>query len=138
MKETEPKFVAGSGSSEEPDKSVSLHQYSIKGRIWIDKNGETFAGFGRIVLLERIKEHGSLSKAAKSMKMSYSHAWELLDSMNRQSPEPLVVTVTGGKKGGSTELTIYGEKLIRQFHELYSNYEKFLNSQKELFDFIKQ
>lgn len=137
MNNSEPNFTVGSGNSEEPDKAVNLCLYSIKGRIWIEKDGVTFLGFGRIVLLERIKEYGSLSKAAKSMKMSYSHAWELLDSMNRQSPAPLVITETGGKKGGSTELTQYGEMIISRFHKLYSNYEVFLNSQKALFDIIK-
>lgn len=137
MKRSLPKFKAGDGDRKEPDKSFNLKHYSIKGRIWIEKDNETFVGFGRIVLLERIKEFGSLSKAAKSMKMSYSHAWGLLDSMNRQSPEPLVKTEIGGKKGGSTELTLYGEKLIIQFYDLYSKYEQFLNSQKTLFDFLK-
>jgi len=53
-----------------------------------------------------------ISKAAKSMEMSYKHAWDLVQSMNRLSPVPLVVTATGGKDGGGAQLSEAGEKAI--------------------------
>ena len=59
--------------------------YELKGRVWIEGASGTFLGYGRVVLLERIAEFGSISKAAKSMDMSYRHAWELVDSINRQA-----------------------------------------------------
>jgi len=39
----------------------------FRGRVWIDGPDGTFIGYGRVVLLERIMEHGSITKAAKSM-----------------------------------------------------------------------
>ena len=66
------------------------------GRVWIDGSEGTFLGYGRIVLLERIRQYGSITQAAKSMEMSYRHAWELVDSMNRQARKPLVETASGG------------------------------------------
>ncbi|MCP4995252.1 MAG: LysR family transcriptional regulator, partial [Gammaproteobacteria bacterium] len=69
----------------------------LGGRIWIEGPEGTFLGYGRVVLLERIREHGSISAAARSMEMSYRHAWELVDSMNRQSRSPVVVKSTGGR-----------------------------------------
>ena len=41
------------------------------GRFWLTLNGKNFLGRGRIELLQRIRETGSISKAAKAMKMSY-------------------------------------------------------------------
>jgi len=44
------------------------------------------------------------------MEMSYKHAWDLVQSMNRLSPVPLVVTATGGKDGGGAQLSEAGRK----------------------------
>lgn len=107
----------------------------FRGRIWIDGNEGTFLGYGRIVLLERIGEYGSITKAARSMDMSYRHAWELLDSMNRQARKPFIVTVTGGKGGGGARLTKEGENAITLFWKFYSDFQKFLTREKKLLGF---
>ena len=80
--------------------------YRLHGRVWIDGPEGTFLGYGRVILLERIREHGSISAAARSMNMSYRHAWDLVESMNRQAPAPLVVSRAGGRGGGS-ERTLF-------------------------------
>ena len=103
----------------------------LHGRLWIDGTEGTFLGYGRIILLERIREHGSITQAAKSMKMSYRHAWELVDSMNRQSPKPLVESATGGRNGGGARLTKEGEKAIRLFWELYADFQTYLKLQQK-------
>ena len=103
--------------------------FVCRGRIWIENNGETFLGFGRIALLERIQEYGSISKAARSMEMSYKHAWDLIDSMNRQSPKPLVVTSKGGKGGGGAVLTEAGKKAIKYFTDLHARLATFLEQE---------
>lgn len=99
--------------------------YTVKGSIWIESKNGTFIGYGRAILLERIKELGSISEAAKSMKMSYKHAWEMLDSMNKQSKRPLIETVAGGKGGGGTKLTEEGKNVLKNFWELYKGFENF-------------
>jgi molybdate transport system regulatory protein len=111
------------GKSHTEDKEAG---YRWKGRIWLEGPEGTFLGYGRIVLLERIAEYGSISKAARSMEMSYKHAWDLVDSMNRQAPESLVVTAAGGKGGGGTRLTPAGEQAIEKFHEVYQRLQEFL------------
>jgi len=98
----------------------------LRGRIWIDGTEGTFLGYGRIVLMERIREYGSITQAAKSMDMSYRHAWELVDSMNRQAPGPFVVAATGGKGGGGARLTDDGEKAINLFWELYADFQEYI------------
>ncbi len=100
----------------------------LRGRIWIEGQEGTFLGYGRVVLLERIKEHGSISAAARSMEMSYRHAWELVDSMNRQSRLPVVEKSTGGRGGGGAILTKTGEQAIQTFWSVHSEFKEFLHA----------
>lgn len=101
---------------------------SLKGHIWIEGSEGTFLGYGRIALLERIREYGSITKAAKALEMSYRRAWILIDSMNRQVPNPYVVTSSGGRKGGGTVVTEEGEKAIALFWGIHEDFQKFLSS----------
>ena len=84
-----------------------------------------FIGLGRMKLLEGIKKYGSITVTAKSMKMSYRQAWELVDSMNKQSKKPLVETTSGGKGGGGTIVTKEGEKIIDLYNSLNNRFYKF-------------
>ena len=99
--------------------------YKIKGSVWIEGNDGAFIGIGRVLLLEKIKEFGSITLAAKSMKMSYRSAWELINSMNKQSDSPLVETTSGGIGGGGTRITKEGEKAIKLFRDLQGRFHKF-------------
>ena len=102
-------------------------RYRLHGRLWIEGPEGTFLGFGRVVLLERIREHGSISAAARSMEMSYRHAWKLVDSMNKQSHTPVVKKITGGKGGGGAALTETGEHAIDIFWSAYNEFKQFLS-----------
>lgn len=111
----------------------------FRGRIWIDGREGTFLGYGRIILLEKIRKHGSITKSAKSMEMSYRHAWELVDSMNRQAERPLVESSTGGKGGGGARLTDEGENAIKLFWKLYNDFQDFLkNKETKILSFKKK
>ena len=103
--------------------------YSINGRVWIEKDGDTYIGYGRVVLLERIKKYGSISMAARSMDMSYRRAWELVESMNRLSEKKLVETRTGGRSGGGAIITDEGERAIKLFWSLYDDLKIFLKEE---------
>ncbi len=65
------------------------------------------------------------------MEMSYRHAWELVDSMNRQSSKPLVKAATGGKNGGGAHLTSEGHEAIALFWELYADFQAYLKLQQK-------
>src|SRR5208337_1018091 len=104
-------------------------KYSLMGRVWVESIEGTFLGFGRVELLERIKLHGSISEAAKSMNMSYRHAWDLVDSMNRQAKSPLVETATGGKGGGGARLTDTGERAVEFFRDFQLRFKAFLEQE---------
>jgi molybdate transport system regulatory protein len=103
----------------------------VRGHIWIDGPEGVFIGWGRVNLLKQIHEHGSITKAAKSMKMAYRHAWDLVDSMNRQSKKPFVEVAAGGKGGGGARVTEEGEKAIRLFQQFAADFQVFLQREQK-------
>lgn len=102
-----------------------------RGRIWIEKEGETYLGYGRMVLLSRIGEFGSIVQAAKSMQMSYKAAWDLVNDMNLRAPAPLVIARKGGRGGGGAVLSPTGEAAIMKFRALQQRLEDFLAAETE-------
>lgn len=108
------------------EKEAEQGDYRLRGRVWIEGPDGTYLGYGRVVLLERIRDFGSISAAARSMKMSYRHAWKLVDSMNRQSRSPVVEKSTGGRGGGGAMLTEAGIRAIECFWSTYVDFKAFL------------
>ena len=86
--------------------------------IRIDFDDEGRLGPGKVALLERIAQKGSISAAGRSMNMSYKRAWDLVSDINRSFFEPLVAAQTGGKAGGGAALTARGEELIRHYRAI--------------------
>jgi molybdate transport system regulatory protein len=103
--------------------------YKIKSRIWIESEGHVLLGEGRVHLLKAIQETGSLSKAAKALKISYKKAWQLLDSINKSAKTPVTINSIGGKGGGGAELTDYGKSLVSTFDEINQNCWEFLDKE---------
>lgn len=91
----------------------------------------------RIQLLNAIKQHGSISKAAKAVPMSYKAAWDAVDTMNNLSHTPIVSRETGGKGGGGTTLTEYGENLLKTYSILKEEQKRFLERLKQVTDVDK-
>ena len=102
----------------------------IKGRLWIEKQGETYLSWGRVVLLERIGELGSVSAAAKSMQMSFSHAWHLVEAMNTLAPELLVEKQAGGRQGGGAWLTEAGQQAVADFWKRVERFQQWIDQEK--------
>lgn len=105
----------------------------INGRIWLETvspdGPERFMGIGRLELLGHIQQTGSINQAAKAMKMSYKRAWEMVHSMNTQAETPLVITQTGGEKGGGTLVTPEGEKYLAYYQALQERFQQFLTNE---------
>ena len=91
------------------------------GRFWLTLDGRNFLGRGRIELLQRIRETGSISKAAKAMKMSYKAAWDAVDAMNAAWQSPLVESGPAGSR-----LTEDAERLIAAFNKAEAKHAAFM------------
>lgn len=101
--------------------------YVVRGRIWVEKDGELYMGWGRVMLLERIDKFGSIAAAARSMKLSYRNAWLWIEAANRLAPAPLVEKKVGGAGGGRARLTEEGRKAVDQYKELRARIQEFLS-----------
>ena len=77
-------------------------------------------------LLERIGESGSISTAASAMGMSYKAAWQAVEGMNNLSEQPLVERQTGGRHGGGTRLTPYGQRVLNACRQMEKERERVL------------
>lgn len=106
----------------------------VEGRLWIAQDERSLAGSGRIDLLRRIAECGSISQAAKSMGMSYKAAWDAVDAMNNLAGAPLVERSTGGKGGGGTRLTERGQRLVASFDLIEEEHRRFLQALSDNID----
>ncbi len=75
-------------------------------------------GPGKADLLQAIGDTGSISAAARRMKMSYRRAWLLVDTMNQCFDSPLVETATGGNHGGGARITDLGQEVLRRYRAM--------------------
>jgi molybdate transport system regulatory protein len=71
--------------------------------------------------LGAIDSHGSLRSAASHLKISYQHAWNMIDEMNRIAREPLVNAQRGGKNGGGARLSTYGQSVLKEYRFISSH-----------------
>ncbi|MBU2945784.1 winged helix-turn-helix domain-containing protein [Zobellia uliginosa] len=108
-----------------------MSDYKIKSRIWIEVGDNVLVGEGRVRLLKEIEAQGSLSKAAKTIGMSYKKAWTLVDAVNKSGKEAVVTTSVGGQKGGGTVITPYGKSLITAFDRINKKCWEFLDQEFE-------
>jgi molybdate transport system regulatory protein len=99
----------------------------VRSKVWLEKDGKLFMGWGRMTLLERIDQLGSISAAAKSMKLAYRNAWLWVEAMNRLAPRPLVEKSTGGVRGGYAKLTEEGRRIVGEYKEKRASVRKMLD-----------
>jgi molybdate transport system regulatory protein len=73
-------------------------------------------GPGKADLLEAIARDGSISSAARSMRMSYRRAWLLVETMNRCFTRPLVATSRW--RGEGARLTPDGRRALTLYRRI--------------------
>ncbi len=112
----------GTRSGHKPESGIVL-----KSKVWLEKDGKLFMGYGRATLLERIDQFGSISAAARSMKLAYRNAWLWVEAMNHLAPTPLVIKSTGGPRGGYARLTDEGRKIVKEYKEKRASVREILN-----------
>jgi len=99
----------------------------VECHISIRKNGICFLSPVKTELLHEIMQNGSLSGAAKKLKISYQHVWTMIDEMNRSAPEPLVIKQRGGANGGGAEISGYGVKILRDYTLIEAEVKKLIS-----------
>src|ERR1700744_2485295 len=97
----------------------SRNQPEIKPRLRVLHGTDIAIGPGKMELLARLAETGSLNEAARRLNMSYMRAWTLMSTMNNCFRKPVAVARRGGKTGGGMQLTDTGRKAL----ELYQRME---------------
>jgi len=91
----------------------------IKAKINIvDGRGEPFMGPGVLYVLERIREHKSINRAAEQMGLSYVKALSLLNRLEADLGRRILVRKRGGNQRGGSELTAFGEKYVDEYSRL--------------------
>jgi len=100
-------------------------------KMWLE-SGERkpVMGDGLLRLLQAVQAHGSISKAAHELSVSYKQAWSRIKRAEKNLGVELVVTHSGGVDGGGAHLTPAGKDFVmryrmfreaadRMLHDLY-------------------
>ena len=114
-----------------PIQSILIQNSHVKlnGSLWFESKNGHFFGPGPVELLERIGETGSISAAAKEMKMSYKKAWQLINRLNSETTIPVVIPQAGGEMGGGSIITKEAMELIKYHKQLRKRFTAFLNKE---------
>ncbi len=102
----------------------------LLGHLSLGTSAGALAGERRIRLLEAIAEHGSITRAAKAVPLSYKAAWDALDAMNNLADRALVERTTGGRQGGGTRLTEAGRELVAMYRAVEGEQQRALDRLK--------
>lgn len=75
-------------------------------------------GPGKIDLLRLIVETGSVSAAARRLRMSHVRSVKLVAELNALGTKPLIETRAGGESGGGARLTPEGQAALERYDAL--------------------
>ena len=78
-----------------------------RGKVILDKRGAD--------ILLAIKETGSLTEATKKTGLSYKGLWICVKRIEESLGNPVVQTITGGREGGASALTVLGESILQDY-----------------------
>ena len=80
-----------------------------------DDQGKKFFGLGPMTLLLKVKEYGSLKKAAEDMSLSYHKALNMVKAAEAGFGCSLMVKKIGGERGGGSTLTPEALRIIETY-----------------------
>lgn len=101
----------------------------------VNDKEEAFMGIGLVWLLKKIKETGSISRAAKEMNMSYGKAHRILKRLEKNMGCKFFISETGGIKRGSTTLTAFAEDFLSLYDEFQNKVKSY--GEEEFSCFLK-
>ncbi len=106
---------------------MKIGEIQVRSKVWLEVNGRPVLGPGRLELLRAIDEQGSISQAARLLKISLRKAWGQIKSMESQLALALVQKQTGGRGGGGARLTPEGRDLVARYARLSEGVEEEVN-----------
>jgi len=83
-----------------------------------DAADDSFMGLGPAWLLRGVEKSGSLSAAAREMKMSYSKAHNLVKKLEAGLGCQVLAVTRGGAGRGGAELTSEGRRFLERYEAL--------------------
>lgn len=102
---------------------------TVRIHLWLEEEDAMVFGYGRVMLLDKIEECGSLRKAATSLGMSYQAAWKKIRATENALGVELVRRPQCKSDGMS--LTPEGLMMRNSFKHLYSAVESCALAQAE-------
>ena len=87
----------------------------VRGKIFINYQGETLICHGRLKFLETLDACGSIQETANKLGMSYRKAWSLVEATNKAAGICIIDKLKGRPGRGGAKLTVEGHKLIKLF-----------------------
>jgi len=90
----------------------------VRSKVWFETTGAHIFGGGLARLLENINRSGTLQDAAKTSGMSYRYAWDLIRIAEDHLGKTLIECQAGGSEGGSSVLSVEGQRLLKIFRQL--------------------
>ena len=107
----------------------------VKTKTWIEnQNKDLLFGKGKTEILELIKEHGSIAKAAEVLGMSYKKAWTHIKILQKNLEDELVISHKGQGEERGTKLTQKADEYISNYKLLQDDIENYANERfRELF-----
>lgn len=96
-------------------------------QVWLESDGKRIVGRQEAEILEGIKKLGSFMATARSLGISYAHAWNTIDQVSSALGENLVEARKGGEYGGGAKLTEAGLKILDEYYVLEQRVGEFLS-----------
>jgi molybdate transport system regulatory protein len=84
-------------------------------------------GPGAQALLRRVDDTGSLSQAAKDMRMSYTKTWRMVNDIEQGLGVRLLERHPGGPSGGGSRLTDEGLLVLERFEAFMRDADRLLD-----------
>ena len=118
MKGKRPDHGRGTGLAKSP-KSKGVR---IKGRLWLEKDGENLLSWGRWCFWSVFEKPAPLRRQPALWKWHTAMHGPLVAKMNRLAGEELVSRTLGGRHGGRASLTPAGEDAVARFWKLATGF----------------
>ncbi len=101
---------------------------NVKFKVWLENKGEVVLSNGKVGILKKIDQLGSIQKAAEEFGMSYRHAWGAIRKIEKRAGFKIVDTKLGGKEQERAQLTSRGKIFIETMDSLLKDLQEIVEN----------